>query len=84
MGEGKAYRVLMLQYTDQAVLQITSKGWHTVSLMMPTVAPSMVYDDDEVMPTSVPDQPVGDGNFDVFGLNFLSLNEYKRMVTERQ
>ena len=52
--------------------------------MMPTVAPSMVYDDDEVMPTSVPDQPVGDGNFDVFGLNFLSLNEYKRMVTERQ
>ena len=84
MGEGKAYGLHMLQYTDQPVLKITSKGWHTVSLMMPTIASSMVYDDNEIMPTSVPDQPVGDGNFDVFGLNFLSLNEYKRMVTERQ
>lgn len=84
MGEGKAYGLHMLQHTDQPVLKITSKGWHTVSLMMPTVAQSMVYDDNEIMPTSVPSQPVGDGNFDVFGLNFLSLNDYKRMVTERR
>ena len=73
----------MLQNKDKPVLKISSKGRHTVSFMIPTVASSMVYDDNEIMPTSVPDQPVGDGNFDVFGLNFLSLNDYKRMVTER-
>lgn len=87
LGEGKAYGLHMLQYDDQPVLKITSKGWHTISLMMPAKAnsASLLMDEDGTLigTFSVPDTPVGDGTFDVFGLNFLSLNEYKRLVTHR-
>ena len=82
LGEGKAYGLHMLKYTDQPVLKITSKGWHTISIMMPAVSPAML--DDGIMTFSVPEQNVGDGTFDVFGLNFLSLQDYKRMVTNRE
>ena len=82
LGEGKTYGLHMLQYTDQPVLKVTTKGWHTVSIMMPAVAQAMLLDDG-IMTFSVPEQNVGDGTFDVFGLNFLSLQDYKRMVTNR-
>ena len=82
LGEGKTYGLHMLKYTDQPVLRVTTKGWHTVSIMMPSVAQAMLLDDG-IMTFSVPEQNVGDGTFDVFGLNFLSLQDYKRMVTNR-
>ena len=68
IGEGKTYGLHMVT-KDSPVLYVTTKGWHTVSIMMPATSQ-----------TSVPDAPVGNGNFDVFGLNFLSLHEYKCLV----
>ena len=78
IGEGMTYGLHMIEATDDfeaadfPVLFVTTKGWHTVSLMMPATDGVSVY--------SVPDRPVGSGNFDVFGLNFLSLHEYKCLV----
>lgn len=80
---GKAYGLHMLKRSDQPVLYITTKGWHTVSVMLPASAQALILDEN-VSLASVPSTPVGDGNFDVFGLNFLSLSEYKRMVTDRE
>lgn len=73
LGEGKAYGLHMIK-KDCPVLHITTKGWHTVSLMMPATGAALF---------SVPDAPVGDGNFDVFGINILSRLEYECLMATR-
>ena len=73
LGEGKAYGLHMIK-KDCPVLHITTKGWHTVSLMMPVTGAALF---------SVPDVPVGDGNFDVFGINILSRLEYECLMATR-
>lgn len=83
LGDGKVYGLHMLKNADQPVLKVTTKGWHTVSLMMPAVTQAAMLLDDDIAVFSVPDQSVGDGTFDVFGLNFLSLQDYNRMITNR-
>lgn len=69
-ADGKAYGLHMLNSKDQPVLKITTKGWHTISITMP-INPNV---------HSVPDQPVGDGNFDVFGLSFMTMMDYKNLT----
>ena len=75
IGEGMTYGLHVFEEaeepTELPVLYVTTKGWHTVSLMMPATSPNFM---------SVPDVPVGDGNYDVFGLNFLTLHDYKCLV----
>ena len=81
IGEGMTYGLHMikdnkeldLKAEDYPVLFVTTKGWHTISLMMPATSPSFY---------SVPNVPVGDGNYDVFGLNFLSLQDYHRLINK--
>jgi hypothetical protein len=43
--------------------------------MMPVTGPTLY---------SVPDAPVGDGNFDVFGINILSRLEYECLMATRK
>lgn len=73
IGEGMTYGLHVFEEAEKPgelpVLYVTTKGWHTVSLMMPATSSA-----------SVPDVPVGDGNYDVFGLNFLTLHDYKCLV----
>jgi hypothetical protein len=75
IGEGMTYGLHMFADSDMKedlpVLFVTTKGWHTVSMMMPATGQSTY---------SVPEVPVGDGNFDVFGLNILSLHDYKQLI----
>lgn len=71
---GWAYGLHMFDYDDQPFLLITTKGWHTISIMMPPAVSTF----------SVPDTPVGDGNFDVFGLNFMTLREWQFTTTARE
>ena len=75
IGEGMTYGLHVFEEAEEPaelpVLYVTTKGWHTVSLMMPATSPNFM---------SVPDVPVGDGNYDVFGLNFLTLHDYKCLV----
>ena len=71
---GWAYGLHMFDYDDQPFLLITTKGWHTISIMMPPTVSTF----------SVPDTPVGDGNFDVFGLNFMTLREWQFTTTARE
>ena len=75
IGEGMTYGLHVFEEAEEPaelpVLYVTTKGWHTVSMMMPATSPNFM---------SVPDVPVGDGNYDVFGLNFLTLHDYKCLV----
>lgn len=68
-GTGKAYGVHMIT-TDSPVLKITTKGWHTIH-----ITPQPVN-----KPLSDIPEDFGDGIIQMFGLNFLSLDEYNRKI----
>lgn len=72
VGNGKCYGMHMISNSSQPVLKITTKGWHTIEV-------TPVYPETKLR--SVIPEEFGDGALATFGLNFLTVDEYKRKLS---
>lgn len=74
---GKSYGLHCLRNSSQPVLKVTTKGWHTLQITpkFPQVAPQS-----EISPMSVVPDPSGDQTLCVFGINFLSMDDYNKRI----
>lgn len=82
IGAGKCYGLHMINSASQPVLRIISKGWHTIE-MTPIYPPKTqtLSIDEEIKIHSIIPEEFGNGMLAGFGLNFLSLQDYKKIIT---
>ncbi|MGL6175102.1 MAG: SGNH/GDSL hydrolase family protein [Cellulosilyticaceae bacterium] len=77
-GIGKVYSLHTVTDASKPVIKITSRGWHSITFSIKPI--DKVPQVQGIIPMSDIPEDFGDGVFNVYGLNFLTLDEYKRKI----